>query len=79
MKINKAFALKFSKIMYEKGISKYKLEKKTGLSHATFRNIFNEVNSDIMFSTIINILSALGIELKDFFDDELFDYKNLDY
>lgn len=79
MKINKAFALKLSKLMNEKGISKYKLEKKTGLSHATFRNIFNEVNSDIMFSTIINILSALNIELKDFFDDELFSYNNLDF
>lgn len=55
------------------------LKKKTGLSHATFQNIFNEVNSDIMFSTIVNILSALNIELKDFFDDELFSYNNLDF
>ena len=59
-------------------MSKYKLEKETGLTHSALRYIFNEVNKDVKFSTIVKVCSALNIPLKDFFDDEVFDLKNLE-
>ncbi len=77
--INKAVALRVSKLLDEKGMTKYRLEKITGLSHSTFTRIFNEINNDIMMSTILRIISALDMTVQEFFDDELFYIENLEY
>ena len=78
MKKNRAFALRVVNLLIEKKMSKYKLEQRSGLSHSALRYIFNEVNEDIKFSTIVKIVSALDMTLEEFFDDELFEYENLD-
>ena len=78
MKKNWAFALRVVNLLIEKKMSKYKLEQKSGLSHSALRYIFNEVNEDIKFSTIVKIVGALDMTLEEFFDDELFEYENLD-
>ena len=49
MNLNRAFALKLSKLLAEKKMSKYKLEKGTELTHSALRYIFNEVNTDVKF------------------------------
>jgi len=59
-------------------MSKYKLEKETGLTHSALRYIFNEVNVDVKFSTIVKVCNALNMSIVEFFDDELFDLNNLD-
>lgn len=79
MKLNKAFALRVSQILNDKKISKYRLEKESNLTHSALRYIFNEVNSDVKFSTIVKICNALDISISDFFDSDLFDFENLDY
>lgn len=79
MNLNRAFALRLSNLLAEKGMTKYKLEKETGLTHSALRYIFNEVNTDVKFSTIVKVCNALNISVKDFFDDELFELKNLDF
>ena len=79
MNLNRAFALRLSHLLTEKGMSKYKLEKETGLTHSALRYIFNEVNEDVRFSTIVKVCHALNISIKDFFDDQLFELTNLDY
>ncbi len=78
MNLNKAFAMRLSKLLNEKGISKYRLEKETGITHSALRYIFNEVNSDVYFSTIVKVCIALNISLKDFFNDEIFNFENLE-
>lgn len=77
MNYNRAFALRLSNLLIEKKISKYKLEKETGLSHSALRYIFNEVNTDVKFSTVVKVCSVLDISIKEFFDDEIFDLHNL--
>lgn len=79
MNLNRAFALRLSNLLAEKRMTKYKLEKETGLTHSALRYIFNEVNTDVKFSTIVKVCNALNISVKDFFDDELFELKNLDF
>lgn len=79
MNLNKAFALRLSKLLNEKKMTKYKLEKETGLTHSALRYIFNEINADVKFSTIVKVCSALNITLKDFFTDKVFDLQNLDF
>ena len=79
MNLNRAFALRVSNLLTEKKMSKYKLEKETGLTHSTLRYIFNEVNTDVKFSTIVKVCNALNITLVEFFDDEVFRLSNLEF
>lgn len=78
MKLSRAFALRLSNLLLERKMSKYKLEKETGLTHSALRYIFNENNIDVKFSTIVKVCGALQIKVSDFFDDELFCLNNLD-
>lgn len=77
MNLNRLFALRVSKLLSEKKMSKYRLEKESGLTHSAMRYIFNEVNSDVKFSTIAKVCNALDISLSEFFDDEIFKSENL--
>ena len=79
MNLNRAFAMRVSNLLLQKNMSKYQLEKQTGLSHSALRYIFNEVNSDVKFSTIVKVCDALQISLADFFNDDIFNLKNLDF
>lgn len=79
MTLNKAFAMRLSELLVEKKISKYRLEKETGLTHSTLRHIFNENNKDVHFSSIVKVCYALNISISDFFKDKLFEFENLDY
>lgn len=79
MTLNKAFALKVSALLNDRKISKYKLEKETGLTHSALRYIFNEVNHDVKFSTICKVVNFFDLSLSEFFDDKLFNFNNLDF
>ena len=78
MNLNRAFALRLSNLLIEKNMSKYRLEKETGLTHSALRYIFNEVNVDVKFSTIVKVCNALNISIVDFFKDDLFNLDNLE-
>lgn len=78
MNLNRAFAIRLTNLLNEKKISKYKLEKETGLSHSALRYIFNEVNNDVKFSTIVKVCDVLKLSLVEFFNDDIFKIENLD-
>ena len=78
MDLNKAFAIRLSNLLAEKNMSKYKLEKESGLSHSALRYIFNEVNTDVKFSTIVKVCYVLNMSLTEFFNDKIFSLENLD-
>lgn len=79
MSLNKAFALRISEILLKKKMSKYQLEKRSGISHSALRYIFNEVNTDLKFSTIVKVVDALDMTLDEFFKDSVFNLENLDF
>lgn len=78
MNLNRVFAIRLSNLLLVKKMSKYKLEKETGLSHSALRYIFNEINTDVKFSTIVKVCQVLNISLKEFFDDPIFDNDKLE-
>ena len=78
MTLNKAFAMRVSNLLIKNNISKYKLERETGITHSALRYIFNEVNKDVKFSTIVKIVDFFNMTLSEFFDDEIFNRENLD-
>ena len=79
MNLNKAFAYRLTKLLSDKGITKYRLEKESGITHSALRYIFNEVNKDVKFSTIVKVCSVLDVSLEEFFSDSIFDISKLDF
>ena len=77
MNLNRVFAMRLSALLNERKMSKYRLEQETGLSHSALRYIFNEINTDVKFSTIVKVCQALNLPLTDFFDDKSFNLENL--
>ena len=78
MTLNKAFAMRLSALLAKNKMSKYRLEKESGLSHSTLRHIFNENNKDVNLSTIVKVTSVFKMTLSEFFADG-FDLANLDF
>ena len=79
MTLNKAFALRISKLLIKNKKSKYKLEKESGLTHSALRYIFNESNKDVKFSTICKVANSFNLSLQEFFNDDIFKLDNLDF
>ena len=71
MDLNKAFAYRLTKLLNDKGMTKYRLEKESGITHSALRYIFNEVNKDVKFSTIVKVGNVLKISLQEFFNDNV--------
>lgn len=78
MTLNKAFAMRVSSLLIKNNVSRYRLEKETCLTHSALRYIFNEVNKDVKFSTIVKVASFFNMTLSEFFDDAIFNYENLE-
>lgn len=79
MNLNKAFAIRVSELLNEKKMSKYQLEKKTGLSHSALRYIFNETNADVKLSTVAKVVYAFDMTFEQFFNSSVFDFSRLDF
>ena len=79
MTLSKAFAMKLSKLLSENKMSRYALEKKSGISRTALRYIFNEKSSDVNLSTVVKACDVFGLSVSEFFNDQLFAHENLEY
>ncbi len=76
MKIKKVIAKRLKQIFKDKKLSLIEIAKRSNLSYGTINELLNNENRDVNLSTVINVLSAIDISLKEFFDDKMFE--NLD-
>ncbi len=76
MNINKAFAIRTSNLLVKYKMSKYRLEKLSGMSHSAMIHIFNEDYNDIKLSTVIRFARAFKMTVPEFLNDPIFE--NLD-
>ena len=77
MELNKAFALRVREILKEKKMTQYKLAQETGLYHSTMTDILTCKYKTPNFRNIALIIRELGMTMAEFFDSELFDFKNI--
>lgn len=78
MKLQKAVALRISKLLLEKHMSQYSLAQKSGLTKQAISNILNEKYDSIKFDTVIKIADGFEMSLTDFLNDDIFIRQNLD-
>ena len=73
MKLTEAIAIRVKNLLKEKGVSQYWLFKNGGVPGSTVSNVVNNNKKRVSTETVYQICATLGISLKDFFDDKMFD------
>ena len=78
MKLSTAVARRISKILFEKQLSQYKLERKIAMPHNTMKTLMGERNNGVNLKTVMQIIKGLDMTPAQFFDDPLFESEELD-
>lgn len=78
MNLQKAVALRMSKLLLERNMSQYSVSLKSGLTKQAISNIMNEKYSSLKFETVIKIADAFDMSVQEFLNDPIFVRENLD-
>ncbi len=78
MNLQKAVALRMSKLLLERNMSQYAVSARSGLTKQAISNIMNEKYSSLKFETVIKIADAFDMTVQEFLNDEVFNRENLD-
>lgn len=73
MKLNEAVAERLQKLLEDRKWNRYSLQKEGGIPRSTVGLILNVKRQTVKLNTLYQITSTLGISLKEFFDDPIFD------
>ena len=79
MKIQRAVAIKVSKLLSQHKITQYELAKRMATSQSTVKHIMDEEYKSIKFETLLKIADAFAISIQEFLNDEVFNQDKLDY
>ena len=72
MDLDEATRLRIKKLMKENNLSGYKLALLCGIDASTINKLLNKSKKSLKLKTIALISQALNMDLKDFFDDDIF-------
>ena len=78
MKLQRAVAIRLSKLLLEKHMSQYALSKKMCVPQTTIKHIMHEEYNSIKLDTVIKIADAFDMTVQEFLDDKVFERTNLD-
>ena len=73
LEMMQAVCWRITDLMKEIKLSKYALAKKTGISHQSIDDMLNGKTKDIKLSILAKIVSALCVDLSEFFENVDFD------
>ena len=72
MTINDAVATRIIKLMKEKGITQYRLEKQSYIAHGAMDKILNKKNKTVSLTTIYRLAHGFNMSVVEFLSDEVF-------
>ena len=73
MKLVEAIGKRVDNLLKERGMTQYELSQRGGIPRSTINVIVGGKRNTTKIDTIYQIAATLGIPLKKFFDDPLFD------
>ena len=73
MNLDEAVRIRLNQLLKEKGFHQYQLYKEGGIPRATISQTLSGKNGKIKLDTLYQIISTMGVSLKEFFDDPIFD------
>ena len=75
--ISEAVTIRLRELVNERGLTVYKLERKSAVSHDTLKSIMKGKTKGVNLKTLIALSDGLGITVSEFLDSDLFAYENL--
>ena len=75
--ISEAVTIRLKELLDERGLSVYKLERRSAVSHDTLKSIMKGKTKGVNLKTLIALSDGLGITVSEFLNSELFSYDNL--
>ena len=75
--ISEAVTIRLKELLDERGLSVYKLERRSAVSHDTLKSIMKGTTKGVNLKTLIALSDGLGITVSEFLNSELFSYDNL--
>lgn len=78
MKISEAVAIRLGKILSERQMTQYRLEREGAIPHNTIKTLMGKRNKSVNLKTIMQITKTLNMTVAEFFNDEIFEDENLD-
>lgn len=75
--ISEAVTIRLKELLDERGLSVYKLERGSAVSHDTLKSIMKGKTKGVNLKTLIALSDGLGITVSEFLNSELFSYDNL--
>ena len=75
--ISEAVTIRLKELVDERGLSVYKLERRSAVSHDTLKSIMKGKTKGVNLKTLIALSDGLGITVSEFLNSELFSYDNL--
>ena len=73
MTLAEAVKIRIMELMKEKGFSQYDFYTKGGIAKSTVSQVLNGMRERIALKTIYEMVSTMGVSLKEFFDDPIFE------
>lgn len=72
MNVSQAVANRVLRLLAEKNITQYRLEKLSGIQHGSMACIMNGRTKGVMLNTVIMIARGFDMTVQEFLDDEVF-------
>ncbi len=76
MKLVDAVIARLRVLMQQKGATLYSLNREGGIAKSTLSQLFNHKQEKVSLNLLYDILSTMGVTMKEFFDDPIFDDVN---
>ena len=73
MKLTEAVGKRVDNLLKQRKLTQYQLFKRGGIPRPTVSMILNGKYKTVKLDTVYQIAATLGMSLKEFFDDEIFD------
>lgn len=73
MRLVEAIGIRVKNLLEDAGMTQYELSKQGGIPRSTISVIISVKRNSVKSDTLFQIASSLGISLKEFFDDPIFD------
>ena len=78
MKISEAVAIRLGRILTERNMTQYRLEKEIAMPHNTMKTLMGKRNNSVNLRTIMQISKGLNMTVSEFFDDPIFEDENIE-
>ena len=78
MKISEAVAIRLGRILTERNMTQYRLEKEIAMPHNTMKTLMGKRNNSVNLRTIMQIAKGLNMTVSEFFNDPIFEDENLE-